>query len=111
MKTLILETNLIWSSKLTRILKQQGWESVVETSVPDDLSKYQVAILNLGSPHFNTEIVKKLKNAGLPVIAHAGHKESFLLEKGRAAGCNRVVTNREITHKLPTIINEVLNAR
>jgi hypothetical protein len=110
-KTLILETNLIWSSKLTHILNQHGIECKVENKIPNDLASYQVAILNLASPTFSAETVEKLKSAGLQVIAHAGHKESSLLEKGRLAGCSRVVTNSEMTHKLSEIINEVVNAR
>ncbi|MDQ2985484.1 MAG: hypothetical protein M3R13_02025, partial [Armatimonadota bacterium] len=96
MKVLILEDNLLWSSRLKQTLTAFGHEPVVG-SVPADCD---VAILALGRPSM-AEDVAALKQLGAFVIGHAGHKEKELHAAGREAGCDRLASNSELTNKLP----------
>ncbi|KAA0228713.1 hypothetical protein FCG40_07025 [Fimbriimonadia bacterium ATM] len=108
MKVLILERNLLWTSRFTQTLRSLGHESDVLQSPPQDLNAYRVAIVHLADAALDVnEIVSELKSQGIVVIGHAGHKEVEALEAGRAAGCDRVATNGEITAKLPQIIEEL----
>jgi len=67
----------------------------------------QVAIVNLGSRAMDpAALVDALREKGVYVIAHAGHKEKELHELGRTLGCDRLATNSEITHKLPQLLEE-----
>ena len=66
------------------------------------------AIVNLGSSTLKPEhLVPQLNRAGIKVIGHAGHKEKELHEIGRDLGCHLLVTNSELTHKLPQILQKV----
>lgn len=102
MKVLILEDNLLWSSRLKQTLAAFGHEPIVG-SAP---SACDVAILALGRPSM-AEDVAELKQLGAFVIGHAGHKEKDLHEAGREAGCDRLASNSELTNKLPQILEEI----
>src|SRR5579862_2091924 len=103
MRVLILERNLIWSARLSNSIKLGGHEAVVASSLPAELG-FDVAIVNLadGDPP-----VAALQAAGVKVVAHAGHKEKERLEVGKVAGCDLVVTNSELTYKLPEILEKL----
>ena len=102
MRVLVLEDNLLWSCRLRQTLVAFGHEAVVATSPqPCD-----VAILGLERKSMS-EDVAVLKSLGAYVIGHAGHKEKELHAAGRAAGCDRLATNGELTHKLPQILDEI----
>jgi hypothetical protein len=103
-RVLIIERNLIWSARLSNSVRLLGHEVVVAGSLPDELA-FDVAILNLAEP--DPRAVGPLQAAGVKIIAHAGHKEKDRLELGRAAGCDLVVTNSELTYKLPEILDKL----
>lgn len=64
-----------------------------------------VAIVNLSQPSLKPfEAVRALKARGVRVLGHAGHKEKDLISEGMQAGCDRVVSNSELTFKLREII-------
>lgn len=108
MKILILERNLLWTSRFNQTLRSLGHECEVLASPPQDLNSYDIAIVHLADAGLDvSEVVPSLKSHGIVVIGHAGHKEAEALEAGRAAGCDRVATNGEITTKLPQIIEEL----
>ena len=102
MKVLVLEDNLMWSSRLRQTLTAFGHEAIIATSPqPCD-----VAIIGLERKSMS-EDVAELKRLGVFVIGHAGHKEKHLHAAGREAGCDRLATNGELTHKLPQILESV----
>ena len=109
MKVLVLEDNLLWSSRVSKTLRSLGHEVEVVTALPDSPTA-ELAIVNLSSPEL-FEAVALLRASGIPVLGHAGHKEKELWQKGREAGCYRIVSNSEMTFKLPDIIKELEGAR
>ncbi|MBA3727493.1 MAG: hypothetical protein H0W86_13945 [Armatimonadetes bacterium] len=105
---LILEDNLIWSGRLRQALRALGHEVEFVSEMPIEPSGH-VAIINLSSPRLNPfDAVSKLREKGFLVIGHAGHKEKELWERGREAGCSRIVSNSELTFKLETILAELV---
>ncbi len=102
MKVLILEDNLLWSSRLKQTLTAFGHEAIV-ASVPQECD---AAIIALGRPTMASDVAS-LRAKGAFVIGHAGHKEKELHQAGKDAGCDRLATNSEITNKLPQILEEI----
>ena len=108
MTVLVFEDNLLWSSRLKRSLSALEKRCVIYDSEPETIPQAEVAIINLGSKRFKTEeLVQKLKAQGTYVLAHAGHKETALLEIGRVAGCDKVATNSALTFKIEALLNEI----
>lgn len=105
MKVLLLEDNLIWSQRLRMGVKRLGLEAIVN----QPQAEADVAIVNLGEVDPST--IRALKARGCIVIGHAGHKEKELIERGRAARCDLIVTNGALTHKLDQILKEATSAR
>lgn len=107
MRVLIYEDNLMWSSRLVKSVSALGHEAILRTK-PDVADTADVAIVNLGSASLKPEtIVPLLREQGIKVIAHAGHKEKDLHALGRDLGCDRLATNSELTFKLAQILSEV----
>ena len=105
MKVLVFESNLMWSSKLAQTLRGFGHEPVLLSNAAEIPCGAQAAIINLGQPTPDpAELSAKLKAAGVPVIAHAGHKEKELMELGRSLNVDVLTTNSELTNKLPDIL-------
>jgi hypothetical protein len=71
----------------------------------EDWEGAEVAIVNLASEVFKAEeIVPAAKKQGIYVIAHAGHKESQLLDLGKQLDCDKVASNSEVTYKLEQLL-------
>ena len=105
MKILIFEDNLMWAPRLAKSIRAFGDEPHVISKLPEEIPEGDLAIVNLGSQSMPAAtIVPLAKAAGIPVLAHAGHKEKELLALGDALGCDRLATNGEITHKLEAIL-------
>lgn len=103
MRVLVLETNLMWSVKLSKALSALGHEPTVSAKVPE--GEFDLAVVNLGEQGVDWPVrVAELHARGMKVIAHAGHKEKDLHELGRLAGCDVLATNSELTHKLADVI-------
>lgn len=110
MKVLLLESNLLWSRRLVMTLESAGHVAEVATLVPGD-GAFDVAIVNLSDPRVNPfEAVRELKQRGVLVFGHAGHKEKELIEEGQEAGCDRILSNGQLTFKLPEILSEFQHA-
>lgn len=102
MKVLILEDNLFWSSRLRQTLQAFGHEVALGRGPqPCD-----VAIIDLARPTMANDVAK-LHDLGAYVIGHAGHKEKDLHAAGKAAGCDKLATNGEITAKLPQMLEQI----
>ncbi len=112
MKVLIFEDNLIWSSRLLQSLRGLGHEPTLLRELSGDVPTAEVAIVNLSSASMPVEsLLPSLREAGIYVIGHAGHKENPLLDRGREAGCDAVVSNSTITYKLAEILAQVPQPR
>jgi hypothetical protein len=106
MRVAIYEDNLLWGPRLLKTVTAFGHEG--ELALAPEPMDADVAIVNLSSPSFPvSELVPKLLQAGLKVVAHAGHKERELHELGRDLGCHVLATNSEITNKLPQILEKL----
>lgn len=106
MTILIYEDNLLWSARLDKYVRSLGHTPVVVTR--PDVQAGDVAIVNLGAPHFGPEtLVPALRAQGTRVIGHAGHKELELHELGKSIGCDVLATNRELTFQLDRILRDL----
>lgn len=107
MTVLVFETNLFWSARLTKALAALGHEArVVAPGVPSN-ENGDVALVNLGEAAYDPAVlVPRLRESGVYVIGHAGHKETELRELGKAAGCDRIASNSELTFKLEALLEE-----
>jgi hypothetical protein len=102
---LALETNLMWVSKLKLGLVGLGHTPTFTGRLPDDLGSFELAIVNLGEePSRLAETVRRIQAAGLPIVAHAGHKEKELMELGASLGIGALATNSEMTHSLAAVL-------
>lgn len=116
MRVLLLEDNLFWSARWMRSLKALRHEVTLadaESRAPAWLAsgpaQADVAIANLGTTSLPLEQwLPALRALGVRTIGHAGHKEKGLLDRGRQAGCDLVVTNGEITHKLAMVLERAV---
>jgi hypothetical protein len=109
MRVLIFEPNLMWSSRLVQSIRKLGHEPLLRTSMPEVSEGAQAAIVNLGEVKLDpSALVAKLKDLGVSVIAHAGHKEKELLELGRDAGVEILATNSQLTYKLDQLLEQVI---
>ncbi len=105
MKVLVFEDNLMWSVKLSKTIKGLGHECQVLSAIPPELPAAAAAIVNLGSETMGVDsLLPRLRSAGIWVVGHAGHKEKGLLQAGREAGCDLVVTNSVLTFKLDQVL-------
>ena len=108
MKILVYEDNLMWSSRLTKTLRAVDHEPLLRSQFPTDSEGAGAAIVNLGSASPEpTELVRRLHELGVAVIAHAGHKEKELLELGRKAEADILATNSQLTFKLPELVEQL----
>lgn len=104
MKIAVYEDNLIWSARLDKSIRALGHEAVILSNleVPEGIER---AIVNLSSPTIDPRpLVEMLKSASIPIIAHAGHKETALRELGLDLGVDQLVSNSQLTFKLAEIL-------
>ncbi len=103
MRVLVYELNLFWSVRIGRALEARGHEA--EVSSHGKHENADMAIVNLSETRA-AWIVPELQARGIPILAHAGHKEKELLELGRQLKVTRLVTNSELTHKFDKLLAE-----
>jgi hypothetical protein len=107
MRVLIFEDNLMWGPRLNKSVAAFGHEPSVVTKIPTEIPPADLAIVNLSSLSLPpSDLIPRLKEAGIKILAHAGHKEKESHALGKDLGCDRLVTNGEITHKLEQILLE-----
>ena len=107
-KILVFETNLMWSSKVLQSLKALGHEAILTKDLPSPELKADAAIVNLGQPSPDpSELVRTLKELGIPVIAHAGHKETALHQQGKDLAVAVMATNSELTFKMENLLQRI----
>lgn len=109
MQILVIETNLMWSSRLAKSVVACGHEAQVVSNVPTQ-TECGAAIINLANyknAEDATAAVSQLHEMGCQVIGHAGHKEKPLFQVGEEAGCDILVTNGELTWKIEKILKKL----
>ncbi len=96
----------MWSVRLRSGVVALGHEAIVIDSATEDFPSADIAIINLGVDDFaQAEVVQRLKVAGCRVVAHAGHKERPLMMLGQDIGCDAVVSNSTLAHKLTDVLS------
>lgn len=106
----IVESNLMWSSRLVKSVRACGAEPVLASN--PDPEPCDVVILNLGDLGEKAmEVTSAFRQVGAVVVAHAGHKEKELHALGKEAGCDILATNSELTWKLEKILEKARNIR
>ena len=105
MRVLVFESNLFWSSRLLKTLRELGFDSRLVGPRERAPFEGEVALVNLGVPEY-LAVIPNLRESGMYVIGHAGHKEKELRELGRQAGCDRIASNSEMTFKLKELLLE-----
>jgi len=110
----LIETNLMFASRLQRTLKSLGHETRLFPSAEALLNAHpmpDIVLVNVGNAFFDgLAAVRTLREAGVPlIIGYAGHREKEKHRLAREAGCCLTGTNREITHRLQPLIQRALN--
>lgn len=101
MRILVFEDNLLWGPRLRKTIEALGHEPMLLMKPTAELPEADVAVVNLGAVSLDpATLIPRLKAAGLHVVGHAGHKEADLLDLGRRAGCDQVLTNGQTTFGL-----------
>ena len=96
----------MWSTRLLNGVKACGHEAVLVERFGGEFGEGEVAIVNLGSGRLmSSGLIGRLKEAGIVVIGHAGHKEKELMAAGRAAGCDMVVTHSAMAEDLGKVLS------
>lgn len=109
-KVAIFESNLLWSVRLRKNLGDLGFQAEVfgKGSTPDAASGFDAAIVNLADANYPVaDLVTGLRELGVKVIGHAGHKEKELHQLGRDIGCDLLATNSQLTHKLGWLLEQL----
>jgi hypothetical protein len=105
MKIAIYETNLLWSVRLKNAFEGLGLEAKVYGRAVLPEAGTEFALLNLGDVDVVTEeFVNQLHSQGIVTIAHAGHKETELISRGKAVGCQLLVTNGALANNPSKIL-------
>lgn len=108
MRIAVFDTNLLWTERLKKTISALGHEPIMVREKPETLPDADAAIVNLSLDSFGIEsLVPGLREKGVYVIGHAGHKEKDALSAGSEAGCSVVVSNGSLTHRLDKILAEV----
>lgn len=103
----MLERNLLWSSRVKQTLESLGHAVTVAAAAPEQLD-FDIALVGLTGDSLSE--IGRLREAGIFVIGHAGHKEKELIARGLAAGCSKVLSNSELTFKLPQALEALAHA-
>ena len=113
-KIVIIDENMILSSKLRTISKNQGYEpSVISFVKPNTIEKIKelnpkYVLVNLESRANNVfEIIKELKENGFKIIGYCGHTNVQLAQRAKDEGVNFVATNSSIVSHFDEIIKAV----
>jgi hypothetical protein len=111
MRLLVLDENLMWTVRLANGIRALGYEAIVwskPTELPLHPAIADAAIINLSSMVFPAETwVPRLKQVGIPILAHAGHKETEKRQLANDLDCDLLVTNRQLTERLDECLQKL----
>ncbi len=103
---IILDDNLFFITVISGQLEKSGIKFTSLSSQTDLdqklLKSAALAIVNLNATRFDPlTMIGQLKQAtGMRILGFCGHGQTDLMEKGRAAGCERVVPNSVVAKRL-----------
>lgn len=113
-QVLLIENDLFFSSKISGILAQIGFETIQvsqQSQALERLRDHQIALIILALSLDTMEpilLIQKLKEtpetSQIPMIAYAEHSQNELLQKAQDSGCEYVVTNRQIVQNLKELV-------
>jgi len=95
MKVLLLDDNLLSSTRLQRALETQGHEVHVAAK-PDKSDSVDQVLINLGSRSLSgIELISQCRELfpGATVNGFCGHLEIKIRRAAKAAGINKILTN------------------
>lgn len=110
----VVETNLMFASRLQRVLKSLGHETRLFASAAQLLNSERVpdgVLVNVGNAFFDgVAVVRALREAGIAsvIIGYAGHREKEKHRLALEAGCDLTGTNRQVTQRLEPLIERAM---
>lgn len=109
MMILLFERNLLWSVRLANALRALGHEAAVldaPEAWPGERAA-DLAVVNLSEGDRIEGLVAALKASGVPILAHAGHREKELMTLGKTLGVDRLATNGQMANDLAGVLARV----
>ena len=107
MKILIIDENLLMSSKLKFLSEKQNFETkVLSFAKLDTILEFSpdIIIINLESKTNDAfDIIKNLDN--VKTIGYCSHNKINLVKKAKESGVNFVATNSSIVHNFDEILS------
>ncbi|NPA51279.1 MAG: hypothetical protein GXO22_00095 [Aquificae bacterium] len=114
MKILIIDENMILSSKLRNQAKDKGYEPKILSFVRQDSYEKikgfnpDYILINLESKaNSSLELIDKLKKDNFKIIGYCGHTRIDLAQKAKDKGANFIATNSSIISHFEEIIKGV----
>lgn len=115
MKVLLSDSNLITSSKISSLLKSQGWEVYTASrwnkakEIIKENPDIEVAIVNLEG-FGGLELLENLKREypEVKVIAYCGHKNISLQERAKELGAQIVIPNSVAVSSIVELVSKIL---
>jgi len=98
-KVLLLDDNLMTSSRVASALRTRGCEVVVSRAAPNE-GAFDYVLLNLGSRSLNgVELLPGLRTRfeGAQLFGFCGHLEIEIRRTAKEAGIDRLLTNESVT--------------
>ncbi len=96
----------MWTVRLKRAAEAFGATVEVLGKPPESVPEFDIAIVDLGVPAF-VEAIPQLKASGGKVVGRSGHKETELIQAGKAAGCDFIATNGALANNLKAILARI----
>ncbi len=114
MKVIIIDENMILSSKLRNQARNKGFEAkVISFTKPDTIEKIKefnpdYIFINLESRVNNPlQLCKDLKENGFKIIGYCGHTKVDLARSAKEVGVDFVATNSSVISHFDEILNGV----
>lgn len=106
MTVLLFERNLLWSVRLANALRALGHEPSTLDALGDE--RGDLAIVNLSEGDRIEALVAGLRERGVPILAHAGHREKELMALGKRLGVDRLATNGQMANDLAGVLSRAV---
>ncbi len=108
MKVLLVDGNMMTSSKIASLLRSSGYE-VLTSKDREDLRNVKVALVNLEAFGGEKALEDLKRNyPHMKVIAYCGHKNTDLKIRAKELGADLVVPNSRIVVEAPDLIRSLL---
>lgn len=111
----IVDDNLMFVSRVELQLRLNGLKPKIfslAVPTPEELAALAPALILVNlSTASAFDLVRQIKAApglaGIPVVAYAGHKETALLDAGKAAGADVTAANSKVAGNLRAVLEQV----